>query len=364
MAQPAFTEDPASWRALPHPLQYCPFFDTAVDADKCWETTTKHEANERFCRRSNCASRWRACFACVAQGTVSHASLVMSRWEGVCNFHAKHGSDAKRLRPLDQPVPPDKLDGAIALAIRAKTKHEGMTILEIAEEINRPPEWVRGYLEQATEFSKAAGSPAICKHSIRKAWCAYCTKPAPTDSRQPLRLVVHPSLLTDISPPVTVLQRRGINGISTYTPLTQEEAMAKGGSTQGIALELKKLRDGGMSVPEIAKEKGRSQPWVYSKLALLKKGKGNDARKTSGKRQTPVARRGKRIQRHAPVQGADGHGSTAHHVKLEEAWAKVQEGLAEIGEIHAAANAVVRLSLDCRRRALGRIAKLGGRHEK
>lgn len=132
------------------PHHYCAEVDVAIPLPRCWEHTKRQETNEKFCMPSCCSSELRACTSCVKHGTVSHASLLADRKSGLCSFHVRCGATAIRIRPLD-PAQGMKSDIDIARIIRRKSKKEGLTLEEIAEEIDRPLAWVKEVLSRLTE---------------------------------------------------------------------------------------------------------------------------------------------------------------------------------------------------------------------
>lgn len=300
-----------SLRVVTPILHYCPIFDKYIGEAECRENTRIPENNTSFCRTANCSSEWRICYACLEQETISRVYRVINRQKGLCSFHEKWGPMARRIQPrkgmhpaniahpqlhsqlayatLPQEVEtryttPEK----IAQAIRMKMKREGLTIPDVAEELGHPPQWIIGQLRLLRQRGRREAEPPV-------------TPPAANDH------------------PVQFIHQARVGQIS----FRKEGVTVAEGEKVDIARAVKKLKEAGKSVAEIAKQYKHSAAWVYAKLKLPGDGKNTRGGKTG--RNKTKAPRNTVARRNTPALDDEG--------RIAAAVAKIREGFGEVRAI-------------------------------
>lgn len=357
---------PSSVEADEGRLHYCAVVDRAVLGPECRSQCNKESVNAEFCMGSKCAAPWRLCIMCLLHKTVVPASVVVNRDLGYCAFHERVGPSRRRInvfapwenQPKEMRARLRKnasSEEVMRTILRLKARWEGLSIRELVEETGLSLAFVCGVFPRAKRQFERMRRAGILEPSLEE-FVTWSGNPQPRTFVVEEGSDTYPSLvpgpISDTADYVHDQEERRL-------PMPKGKKLSRGEISKIQSL----LKDGKKTRAEIAGQFGVAETTI--KKYGHKKGSRKKVKEDVGRKRSSLAMPRLPEKRGASSSPkAQSQGTTARSERLESAWAKVQEGLAEIEVIYAEANAEAQMSLDYSRRALDKITKFGGRRKK
>lgn len=302
---------------------------TAVAGSLCQSQCNKESINAEFCMASRCTAPWRLCIICLGHKTVVPASVVVNRNLGYCAFYERAGPSRRRINVFASwENQPKEVRGrlrksasseeTLRTALRLKARWENLTIRELVEETGLSLTFVCEVFPGAKRQLEQMHQAGVLHPSLEE-FVAWRKNP------QPQAFAVG-----EWSDGETTEHAHNHGERRLLMPKGKKLSKGEIGKILGL------LKKGDKTRAEVAEQFGVAETTIekYACEKSLRK----RAKRDGGKQQAPAVRRQKRMLRPAIARGADDQGLTTHHAELEKAWVKVQEGLAEIETIYAAAH--------------------------
>jgi len=286
---------------------YCPFFGHIVNQGQCFEKTVIPEINRQFCRAQQCKAPWRVCPKCLEEGEIFLQSIVVDPRLGLCLRHQVQQEAAEHDRLLAETG--RSAEGNVQNSNeREPTVRPEQCKHEIAKEscsFCRTPPRPTAPIVQVQDPSSAVGrdAEAFRRFRLSRRRGAPADLPRPPD---PPKLVRPPQPDVPADPEPPQARRRDIPKRGEDPMVTRAVKAANGSDgrqrpsrdeqekiTLDVGREFDRLEKEGMSsgdaVRKIMKDRGRSNPWVYTMLVRY--------RRITGAEKTPAKKGARQAQR-------------------------------------------------------------------